>query len=926
MPTKIIFSEDASKPLNKIAKTGWTVKSKTALNLSFRISILFRSKITGCEPMKRFKIPSVLAIILVLLISFGNIIGTEQATGKTETVKLNRWLRAGPLELPFPAFANDGPAKFDLKKLLSFEPVSLKDWWPHEGENLPWSQTPPRKWKLLTGAPVNLNPFKTNNQPAIVYLAAYLNAGRWLKARLELRSLHPFAVYLDGKLLDKKTASRAAAAGSKAVNPAEISKTVKLETGKHLLIVKALFDPRNSGRWSIDGSLKVEQKFGRNVLRVSGNPEQIMNIHTLMDGPKVAGVSISPDGRLAAVTIRQSMPPSDKSESWIELRRIRDAGLLQTYRGGLKFSGVRWAPVGRKFSYITTRKDKSKLWLVDLDRGTTTLLAENLKNFHSHRWAPDGSFIIYSLTEKPKKDDRGVKRLRSLRDRWPWWRNRTFLYKITVPGGVKYRLTAGKLTTNLEGISPGGQYLLFTRETEDYTRRPYGITHLFRLNLKTMKLDTVWSGGWFDSAVWSPDGAALLLKGGPSMFGETGKNLPKSLIPNEYDSQLYQLDLRNKKVTPLTRNFNPDVISASWRKNGDIFLTAIDGEYRRLFRYSGKNKEFRKLSTGVDVIGAISFAKHAPLAAYTGSSAAAPQKAYAINLRTGKHWLLSYPQTAEDKFVKLSKVESWSFRNRRGAEIHGRIYYPPGFDAGKKYPFIVYYYGGVNTTVRSFGGRYPKNLFAAQGYVVYVLQPSGATGYGQAFSALHVNDWGKIVADEIIDGVKQFLAAHPFVDARRVGCIGASYGGFMTELLVTKTNIFAAAISHAGISDISSYWGSGYWGYLYNAVSAANSFPWNRPDIYVKQSPLYNVENVTTPILLLHGTADTNVPPGESNQFFTALKLTGKTVEYVRIADQNHHIVNYHKRIIWQKTILAWFDRWLKDQPEWWNDLYPGKN
>ena len=98
------------------------------------------------------------------------------------------------------------------------------------------------------------------------------------------------------------------------------------------------------------------------------------------------------------------------------------------------------------------------------------------------------------------------------------------------------------------------------------------------------------------------------------------------------------------------------------------------------------------------------------------------------------------------------------------------------------------------------------------GYVVYVLQPSGATGFGQAFSALHVNDWGKITAGEIIEGTKKFLDAHPFVDKKHVGCIGASYGGFMTELLLTKTDIFAAAVAHAGINLIPHYWGEGYWG------------------------------------------------------------------------------------------------------------------
>jgi dipeptidyl aminopeptidase/acylaminoacyl peptidase len=163
------------------------------------------------------------------------------------------------------------------------------------------------------------------------------------------------------------------------------------------------------------------------------------------------------------------------------------------------------------------------------------------------------------------------------------------------------------------------------------------------------------------------------------------------------------------------------------------------------------------------------------------------------------------------------------------------------------------------------------------------------------------------------------------VDKKRVGCIGASYGGFMTMLLMTKTDMFATAISHAGISSISSYWGEGYWGYSYSAMATANSFPWNRKDIYVNQSPLFAADKIKTPLLLLHGASDTNVPVGESIQLYTALKLLNRPVELIQVDDQDHHIMQYSKRILWTKTILAWFDRWLKDQPEWWNEMYSDK-
>jgi acylaminoacyl-peptidase len=206
---------------------------------------------------------------------------------------------------------------------------------------------------------------------------------------------------------------------------------------------------------------------------------------------------------------------------------------------------------------------------------------------------------------------------------------------------------------------------------------------------------------------------------------------------------------------------------------------------------------------------------------------------------------------------------------------------------------------------------------------VYVVQPNGATGYGQAFSGRYVNAWGKYSADDIIEGTKAFLNAYPSVDAKRVGNMGASYGGFMTMYLATKTDIFAASMSHAGISNLSSYWGHGWWGYGYSGVDCRGSFPWNNPELYVEQSPLYHADKITTPLLLIHGNADTNVPVGESHYMYTALELLGKEVELVEFNDQDHHINSRQARFDWWNTTMARFDMKLKDEPQWWHNLYP---
>ncbi len=143
----------------------------------------------------------------------------------------------------------------------------------------------------------------------------------------------------------------------------------------------------------------------------------------------------------------------------------------------------------------------------------------------------------------------------------------------------------------------------------------------------------------------------------------------------------------------------------------------------------------------------------------------------------------------------------------------------------------------------------------------------------------------------------------------------------MTEYLQTRTDLFAAAISHAGISNITSYWGGGYWGYSYGETAQYGSFPWNNPELYIEQSPLFSADKIHTPLLLLHGTVDTNVPTNESQQLYNALRILGREVAYVQVEGENHVVVDYNKRLAWLNVIYAWFAKYLQKDDTWWKAL-----
>ncbi|MFQ6068978.1 MAG: prolyl oligopeptidase family serine peptidase [Candidatus Aminicenantales bacterium] len=826
---------------------------------------------------------------------------------------ISKWLKLGPFRAYLPSFHKDRSKGFTVADLLEYENITISRLNPKENTLFVWHDRTAATWQVVEGGEKGIELKKSPHYPSLVYLGVYVDVLRWLKVRVSCRTSQLLSIYLDGRKVGNKKDTR----------QSRVAAELKLERGTHLLLLKTVYDPHSQADWNIFSFIKLESEGSPSDISLSISPTQKMNISHLLDTPRITGLAISPQGNMAALTLRKSLPPSNETESWVEIYSLPERRLIHTYRGGMKISGLRWVPGGKRFTYTTHKNSEASIWLVDLEAGTSTPLVEKVKNLENHIWSPDGTFLIYSVTEKPDNRLQSVKRFRNLADREPGWRNRTYLYKLTLPDRARERLTTGELSSYFQSISPDGRKLLFTRSIIDYTERPYQKTELYSLNLTTLEAELVWEGKWFRHACWDPRGEKILILGGPSAFGDLGQNIIKGTLPNEYDTQAYLYNPEEHETQPLTRNFNPSINQAAWSAGGDsIYFLTTDRSYRHLYRYNLNKKTFSLIDSGVEVIEFIDFARNKPLAIYTGSSASMPQKSFVIDLKKQEYHLLSFPGKENFKDVKLGKVERWTFRNKHNIEIEGRIYYPPDFDPGRKYPCLVYYYGGTSPVTREFGGRYPKNLYAAKGYVVYVLQPSGAIGFGQKFSAFHVNDWGMIVADEIIDGVKKFLDAHPFVETKQVGCIGASYGGFITMLLLTRTDIFATAVAHAGISSISSYWGEGYWGYAYSAYAAPNSFPWNRKDIFVNQSPLFNADKITTPLLLLHGSEDTNVPPGESTQLFTALKILGKEGEYIQILGENHHILTYNKRIMWTKTILAWFDRYLKNQPEWWNELY----
>ena len=822
-------------------------------------------------------------------------------SASAETIEVKTLKYAGPYAVAQPWMADSVNIKgevFDLKQLL----------------DSPLSFTLLNKGKEVTAAQL-----LADKQDALHLASFCVSNTQRTKATIAVEGLEQYRLFVDGE--------QVAVNGDKA-------ETI-LTPSQHTVVIKYL-TRKNASSDKKSIKLTVTAANGAPLSVGDAAAKRAYNIYDVICAPNYPSVSISPNGKF--IVVRKTwVDRKGNNHSISELRNSQTNRVMATFE-----ENVKWMPASNKL-YFTQKASDSSIAGEEKQDGTLQLITINPLTMErevlaSHlpegwfQFTPDEKTLIYTLTTEGRKKDPQVYDVKEPEDRQPGWRERSNLAKYDLASGILQPLTFGYHNIYLMDISADSRYLLIGKEEERLTKRPTTLTSFYRLDLGSMnassattpKVETLIEKGEFlNSAQFSPDGKSILVTGSPEAFNGIGKNVEEGQTPSMIDTQLYLMTLSDKKVRPLTRDFNPNVQSVEWSKvDGNIYFTAEDKDCVHLFQFNPKSGKFTLLKTPEEYIKSFSLASSAAEMAFSGQSASNADRLYKMNTKALKSQLVDDLSARELKDVELGECKAWNFVNSRGDTLCCRYYLPPHFDAAKKYPMIVNYYGGCSPTSRMFQSRYPHHVYAAMGYVVLVVNPSGATGFGQKFSARHVDTAGEGVAEDIISSTQAFCDEHAFVKRKKIGCIGASYGGFMTQYLQTKTDLFAAAISHAGISDHTSYWGEGYWGYSYSEVSMANEYPWTNKHLFVDQSPLYNADKIHTPLLFVHGTADNNVPVGESIQLYTALKLLGRPTAMVLVDGQDHHIIDYEKRLKWQNTIFAWFAKWLQDDASWWTEMY----
>ena len=801
-----------------------------------------------------------------------------------EKIQVKEFNLAGPFAVTAPVGMDTvdvNGKKFDEKSLMENLSLSVEPTTVFRGQVLP----------------------SLKDSKSVGVLSFYVNNQDYLKGKIEVKGPKNYKLFIDGK---------------------EAGGDLKLAPEHHTFAIRYLAEPSDTD------SISVTINSQLSTFNFQLSPKHPYMVHDLTDGKRVRGIGLSADGKYVSLAYQTTERGGQSTWSY-ELREVKSGKLLLR-----PTKNVKWMP--RSVAYIEEEMQGSKrvLFKVDPVSGQRSQWAYDIPK-GGYTISPTEDYLIFTAEEEGPKEDADVYQVLEMDDRQPGWRSRNYLKKFDLKSGLCQRITFGTKGEHLYDISRDGRKLLIISSYSRLAKRPTEVQDVFIMDVQTLKIDTLLKcEGFLGGCTFSPDATQVLFKGNPEAFNRIGCQLPADVTPSMTEYELFLYDLATKQVKPLTKDFDPSISNCDWSAaDGNIYLTAEDRDYVNMFVLNPKTGKITKLPIQGDYAYRFDMATNATVIGYLSYKTMEPASAYVMTLNPKAIARSQFSTLNSQLFfdgrealgdAEIGTCQDWNFTNSKGDTVYGRLYLPKDFDATKQYPMIVYYYGGCSPVSRYFESPYAPQYWNSLGYVAYIIEPSGATGFGQEWASRHVNTAGRGPAEDIIEGTKKICEAHPFINKEKIGCMGASYGGFMTQYLQTQTDIFAAAVSHAGIANHTSYWGEGYWGYNYSEVSMANSYPWSHRDLYVNQSPLFNADKIHTPLLLLHGDADTNVPLIESLQMFTALKLLGREVALVQVKGENHHILDYSKREKWLATQMAWFARWLKDDPTWWDALYPKKH
>jgi dipeptidyl aminopeptidase/acylaminoacyl peptidase len=434
-------------------------------------------------------------------------------------------------------------------------------------------------------------------------------------------------------------------------------------------------------------------------------------------------------------------------------------------------------------------------------------------------------------------------------------------------------------------------------------------TDLYHYTLTTAKTKNITKGmmGYDMQPAYNEDGSLLAWTSMRRDGFEADKN------------DIYVLNTQTKWMAKLTGDFDETVSSFKWKSKQALHFIAPTKGTEQLFALTvpvideqTRGAAIQQITKGdFDVNGIVGFTADAVIVTRTDMNHA--NEIYKYDLTKNQFTNLSNANTKAYEHIKMSDVKMEYVTTVDGQQMGVWVVYPPDFDPNKKYPTLLYCQGGPQSALSQFYSfRWNFQLMAAQGYIVVAPNRRGMPGWGTKWNEAISGDWGGKPMDDYLSAIDA-VAAHPYVDKNRLGCVGASYGGYSVFMLAgIHQNRFKTFISHCGLFDLKSWYGTTEELWFANWDIGGNYWQDSKPESYKKFSPSNYVANWNTPIMVIQGGLDYRVPIEQGLQAFQAAQLKGIKSKLLYLPSENHWVSHAHNALVWQREFFKWLDETLK--------------
>jgi len=631
----------------------------------------------------------------------------------------------------------------------------------------------------------------------------------------------------------------------------------------------------------------------------------------------------------------------------------------------------RWAPDGKRFAFLSTKGGESQIWIAnfDSDAGTVTgvqKLTSLATEAGGELWSPDGKTILFTSDVYPECDGEPAAELacnaKTLAERknskvkaqifthllyrhWNAYKEGTRTHIFVVPveaclgtadrGCPHIDLTPGDFDAPV--FSLGGQ--------DDYAFSPDGKEICYSSNHDKNPAASTNNDLWTVSVSVAADSssAQILAKtknitadnpasDSTPLYSPDGRYVAyRAQQRPGYESDRFRLmlyDRNTREKKDLTEGFNQWVGSFVWaRDSKTIYFSSEHERHSLVYAVDSKTATRRTLVGGYN--DDVSITPDGKTMIFSRMSIKAPTEIYAASAtgegcasKTGdvdpgkescslnKDQALTHINDQLLSQISWSDDEAFSFTGAHGDWVEGTLVKPPSFDATKKYPLKFLIHGGPQGAWGDdWSYRWNPELFASNGYAVIMINFHGSTGYGQKFIDAINGEWGGAPYEDLMKGLDYAEVHYPFIDKNRECALGASYGGYMINWILGHTDRFKCLVSHDGMFNAESAWGSTEELWFNNWEFKGT--PYDNRALYQKWSPHQYAKNFKTPTLVVHGQKDYRLDVSEGLQLFTTLQIEGVPSKMLYFPDEGHWVLKPQNSQLWYKTVNDWVDQWI---------------